>query len=41
MAEDNHVIDALITRKIAYLEKDFVTPPDRPSTNPSKSGQPE
>jgi hypothetical protein len=38
MAEHEHLIDSLITRKIAYLEKDFVTPPDWPSTNPSGPG---
>ncbi len=38
MAENEHRINAFITKKIAYLEKDSVTPPDRPSTNQSESG---
>jgi hypothetical protein len=41
MAENTHIIDALAARTIADLEKDFVSPPDRRSTNPSESGKPE
>jgi tetratricopeptide (TPR) repeat protein len=41
MAENQHVLNAVVSRTIAYLDKDIVAPDDRPSTNPSDSDQPE
>jgi tetratricopeptide (TPR) repeat protein len=41
MAENQHVLNAVVSKTIAYLDKDLVTPDDRPSTNPSDSDQPE
>jgi tetratricopeptide (TPR) repeat protein len=41
MAENQHVLNAVVSKTIAYLDKDVVTPDDRPSTNPSDSDQPE
>jgi tetratricopeptide (TPR) repeat protein len=41
MAQNPHLIDVLAERMIADLEKDFVTPPNRPSANPPESGKPE
>jgi hypothetical protein len=40
-AENPRVLNAIVSKTIAYLDKDLVTPDDRPSTNPSDSDQPE
>ncbi len=41
MAENPRVLNAIVSKTIAYLDKDPVTPADRPSTNPSDSDRPE
>jgi tetratricopeptide (TPR) repeat protein len=41
MAENQHVLNAVVRKTIAYLDKDRVAPDDRPSTNPPESGKPE
>lgn len=41
MAENQHVLNAVVSKTIAYLDKDLVTPDDRPPTNPPESGKPE
>ncbi len=41
IAENPRVLNAIVSKTIAYLDKDLVTPNDRPSTNPSDSDQPE
>jgi len=39
MAENQHVVNAVVRKTIAYLDKDLVTPTDRPSTDPADSDQ--
>lgn len=41
MAENQHVLNAVVSKTIAYLDKDLVTPDDQPSANPSEPGKPE
>ncbi len=41
MAENQHVLNAVVSKTIAYLDKDLVTSDDQPSTNPSEPGEPE
>jgi hypothetical protein len=41
MAENPRVLNAIVSKTIAYLDKDVVNPDDRLSTNPSESDKPE